>query len=76
MERCERKSGMANIVFYEVIIVRRTRLWAQFQDSRGKTPEYGPRSQWTAVVVPRADAEDDFPAGCRQFNGETKTWPT
>ncbi|GMF25176.1 unnamed protein product [Phytophthora lilii] len=41
-ERCERKSGMANLVSYEVLIAQTNETLAQFQDKWGKTPEYGP----------------------------------
>ncbi|KAG1705371.1 hypothetical protein DVH05_004302 [Phytophthora capsici] len=70
-ERCERKSGMANIVFYEVIIVQTNETLAQFQDSWGKTPEYGPMLPMdSGRCTPLSDEEDDFPAGCLQFNGD------
>ncbi|KAL3657876.1 hypothetical protein V7S43_017254 [Phytophthora oleae] len=70
-ERCERKSGMANIVFYEVIIVQTNETLAQFQDSWGKTPEYGPMLPMdSGRCTPLSDAKDDFPAGCLQFNGD------
>ncbi|KAF4030696.1 hypothetical protein GN244_ATG17504 [Phytophthora infestans] len=69
-ERCERKSGMANIVFYEVIIVQTNESLAQFQDSWGKTPEYGPMLPMDSGRCTPLSGDDDFPAGCLQFNGD------
>ncbi|EGZ24907.1 hypothetical protein PHYSODRAFT_539865 [Phytophthora sojae] len=69
-ERCERKSGMANIVFYEVIIAQTNETLAQFQDSWGKTPEYGPMLPMDSGRCTPLSGDDDFPAGCLQFNGD------
>jgi hypothetical protein len=69
-ERCERKSGMANIVFYEVVIVQTNETLAQFQDSWGKTPEYGPMLPMDSGSCTPLSGDDVFPAGCLQFNGD------
>jgi len=69
-ERCERKSGMANIVFYEVIIAQTNETLAQFQESWGKTSEYGPMLPMDSGRCTPLSGEDDFPAGCLQFNGD------
>ncbi|POM59590.1 hypothetical protein PHPALM_31654 [Phytophthora palmivora] len=68
-ERCTRKSDMANLVFYEMLIVQTNETIAQFQNSWGETPEYGP-------MVPMDSgrctplSENDFPPECLQFNGD------
>ncbi|CAH0518142.1 unnamed protein product [Peronospora belbahrii] len=69
-ERCERKSSMANIVFYEIILVQTNETLAQFQDSWGKTPEYGPMLPMDSGRCTPLSGDDDFPAGCLQFNGD------
>ncbi|ETM00229.1 hypothetical protein L917_03012 [Phytophthora nicotianae] len=69
-ERCERKSGMSNIVFYEIIIVQTNETLAQFQESWGKTPEYGPMLPMDSGRCTPLSGDDDFPAGCLQFNGD------
>ncbi|POM66008.1 Hypothetical protein PHPALM_18200 [Phytophthora palmivora] len=69
-ERCERKSGMANIVFYEVIIAQTNETLAQFQDSWGKTPEYGPMLPMDSGRCTPLKGDDEFPPGCLQFNGD------
>ncbi|KAG7391627.1 hypothetical protein PHYPSEUDO_004129 [Phytophthora pseudosyringae] len=69
-ERCERKSGMANIVFYEIVIVQTNESLAQFQDSWGKTPEYGPMLPMDSGRCTPLSGDDKFPAGCLQFNGD------
>ncbi|KAL4137932.1 hypothetical protein PRIC2_001442 [Phytophthora ramorum] len=69
-ERCERKTGMANIVFYEVIIVQTNETLAQFQETWGKTPEYGPMLPMDSGRCTPLSGEGDFPAGCLQFNGD------
>ncbi|KAG2779810.1 hypothetical protein JG687_00001258 [Phytophthora cactorum] len=69
-ERCERKSGMSNIVFYEIIIVQTNETLAQFQDSWGKTPEYGPMLPMDSGRCTPLSGDDNFPAGCLQFNGD------
>lgn len=69
-ERCERKSGMAYIVFYEILIVQTNETIAQFQDSWGLTPEYGPMIPMDSGRCTPLSGDDDFPAGCLQFNGD------
>uniref|UniRef100_M4BY35 Uncharacterized protein n=1 Tax=Hyaloperonospora arabidopsidis (strain Emoy2) TaxID=559515 RepID=M4BY35_HYAAE len=69
-ERCERKSGMANIVFYEILVVQTNETLAQFQSSWGKTPEYGPMLPMDSGRCTPLSGDDDFPAGCLQFNGD------
>ncbi|GMF32841.1 unnamed protein product [Phytophthora fragariaefolia] len=69
-ERCKRKSKMANIVFYEVIIAQTNETLAQFQDSWGKTPEYGPMLPMDSGRCTPLSGDDNFPAGCLQFNGD------
>ncbi|OWZ01052.1 hypothetical protein PHMEG_00027636 [Phytophthora megakarya] len=69
-ERCERKSGMSNIVFYEVLIAQTNETLAQFQDSWGKTPEYGPMLPMDSGRCTPLKGDSDFPPGCLQFNGD------
>ncbi|CAI5720914.1 unnamed protein product [Peronospora destructor] len=69
-ERCMRKSGMANIVFYEIIIVQTNETLAQFQETWGETPEYGPMLPMDSGRCTPLSGEDDFPPGCLQFNGD------
>ncbi|KAE9043821.1 hypothetical protein PR003_g3215 [Phytophthora rubi] len=69
-KRCVRKSGMANIVFYEVIIAQTNETLAQFQDSWGKTPEYGPMLPMDSGRCTPLSGDSEFPAGCLQFNGD------
>ncbi|RMX66766.1 hypothetical protein DD238_004815 [Peronospora effusa] len=69
-ERCVRKSGMANIVFYEIIIVQTNETLAQFQETWGETPEYGPMLPMDSGRCTPLSGDDDFPPGCLQFNGD------
>ncbi|CAI5736283.1 unnamed protein product [Hyaloperonospora brassicae] len=69
-ERCERKSGMAHIVFYEILLVQTNETLAQFQKSWGETPEYGPMLPMDSGRCTPLSGDDDFPAGCLQFNGD------
>jgi len=69
-ERCERKSGMANIVFYEILLVQTNETLAQFQETWGLTPEYGPMLPMDSGRCTPLSGDDDFPAGCLQFNGD------
>lgn len=69
-ERCKRKSGMANIVFYEILLAQTNETLAQFQDSWGKTPEYGPMLPMDSGRCTPLSGDDDFPPGCLQFNGD------
>ncbi|KAG6576170.1 E3 ubiquitin-protein ligase [Phytophthora cinnamomi] len=71
-ERCKRKSNMANIVFYELIIAQTNETLAQFQDSWGKTPEYGPMLPMDSGRCTPLSGDSDFPPGCLQFNGDDK----
>ncbi|CEG46355.1 hypothetical protein PHYSODRAFT_539865 [Plasmopara halstedii] len=69
-ERCVRKSEMAYIVFYEILIVQTNETIAQFQDTWGETPEYGPMLPMDSGRCSPLSGKDDFPAGCLQFNGD------
>ncbi|TDH70953.1 hypothetical protein CCR75_005288 [Bremia lactucae] len=69
-ERCLRKSGMSVIVFYEVLIKQTNETLAQFQETWGLTPEYGPMLPMDSGRCTPLSGETDFPAGCLQFNGE------
>jgi len=68
-ERCVRKSEMANIVFYEVLIVQTNETIAQFQD-KWETPEYGPMLPMDSGRCTPLSGDDDFPVECLQFNGD------
>ncbi|KAG2529694.1 hypothetical protein BBO99_00002239 [Phytophthora kernoviae] len=67
-ERCVRKSEMANIVFYEILIVQTNETIAQFQET-WETPEYGPMLPMDSGRCTPLSGDDDFPAECLQFNG-------
>ncbi|KAH7485041.1 uncharacterized protein KRP23_4095 [Phytophthora ramorum] len=69
-ERCERKSGMANIVFYEMLIIQTNESLVQFQGSWGKTPEYGPMLPMDGGSCNLLSGNDEFPPGYLQFNGD------
>ncbi|EGZ26987.1 hypothetical protein PHYSODRAFT_257292 [Phytophthora sojae] len=72
-ERCKRKSGMAVIVFFEILIAQTNETLAQFQDSWGDTPEYGPMIPMDSKRCTPLSGDDGFPAGCLQFNGDDLT---
>lgn len=68
-DRCVRKNKMANIVFYEVLIVQTNETIAQFQET-WETPEYGPMLPMDSGRCTPLSGEDNFPAECLQFNGD------
>ncbi|KAG7399495.1 hypothetical protein PHYBOEH_008730 [Phytophthora boehmeriae] len=68
-ERCVRKTKMANIVFYEILIAQTNETIAQFQET-WETPEYGPMLPMDSGRCTPLSGDDDFPAECLQFNGD------
>lgn len=68
--RCQRKTKMANIVFYEILIAQTNETIAQFQ-SKWEAPEYGPMIPMdSGRCTPLHD--DVLPVECYQFNGDNK----
>jgi hypothetical protein len=67
-KRCERKTNMQYIVFYEFLIAQTNETIAQFQDD-WETNEYGPMIAMDGGSCTVTDG-DKLPKECYQFNGE------
>ncbi|KAF1325468.1 hypothetical protein FI667_g9170, partial [Globisporangium splendens] len=67
--RCVRKTKVANVVFYEILIAQTNETIAQFQD-KWETPEYGPMLAMDSGRCTPISGEDKLPVECYQFNGE------
>jgi|UniRef100_K3WDY1 hypothetical protein len=67
--RCVRKTKVANVVFYEILIAQTNETIAQFQD-KWETPEYGPMLAMDSGRCTPISGEDTLPVECYQFNGE------
>ncbi|KAF1325391.1 hypothetical protein FI667_g9167, partial [Globisporangium splendens] len=67
--RCVRKTKVANVVFYEILIAQTNETIAQFQD-KWETPEYGPMIPMDSGRCTPLSGNDKLPVECYQFNGE------
>jgi hypothetical protein len=67
--RCVRKTKVANVVFYEILIAQTNETIAQFQES-WETPEYGPMIAMDSGRCTPLEGDDKLPVECYQFNGE------
>lgn len=68
-KRCERKSKVQNVVFYEILIAQTNETIAQFQND-WSTPEYGPMIAMDGGRCTPTVGESTLPVECYQFSGE------
>lgn len=68
-KRCERKTKVQNVVFYEILIAQTNETIAQFQ-ADWSTPEYGPMIAMDGGRCTPTEGESTLPVECYQFNGE------